>query len=113
MENMKIPEIHYFGAIMAPELAEMHSEPMPEALGPKDILVKMLICNICTNDYQTWQAKRTSKNRFPMASGHEWVGDVVAIGEDVKLFQIGTAWASAPQAAASVSCAAWVIPSSA
>ena len=89
MENMKIPEIHYFGAIMAPELAEMHSEPMPEALGPKDILVKMLICNICTNDYQTWQAKRTSKNRFPMASGHEWVGDVVAIGEDVKLFQIG------------------------
>jgi L-iditol 2-dehydrogenase len=48
----------------------------------------MLICNICTTDYQLWEARRSTRP-FPIAAGHEWSGDVVAIGEEVTLFKVG------------------------
>lgn len=86
---MEIPKIHYFGAITEAEHAEMHSEPMPEKLGSNEVLLKMLVCNICTTDYQTWQAKRSNYGSFPFAAGHEWIGEVVEVGENVKYFQIG------------------------
>lgn len=85
----EIPKEHFFGAIVGPEQAEMHSELMPEKLGPTDVLVKMLICNICTTDFQTWQAKRSNYGGFPFAAGHEWVGEVVMIGENVKFINVG------------------------
>ncbi|MDR1766392.1 MAG: zinc-binding dehydrogenase [Lachnospiraceae bacterium] len=81
-----LPKEHYFGAIMAPKVAEVHSEPLRE-MGPKDVMVKMLICNICTTDYQVFDARR---NRgFPIAAGHEWSGEVIAVGEEVTYFKEG------------------------
>lgn len=86
---MEMPKEHYFGAITAEKFAEVCHEPMPEKLGPTDVLVKMLICNICTTDYQTWQGTRSNYGTYPFAAGHEWTGEVVMVGEDVKYFQVG------------------------
>lgn len=86
---MEMPKEHYFGAITGPEFAEVCREPMPTELKPTEVLVKMLICNICTTDYQTWQAKRSNYGSFPFAAGHEWIGEVIMIGEDVKYLQVG------------------------
>lgn len=84
---MKIPETRAFAAIMEPKVAEVHTEPLGE-LGPKDVLIKMLACNICTTDYQQWDGKRNHMG-FPMAAGHEWTGDVVAVGAEVVEFAVG------------------------
>jgi L-iditol 2-dehydrogenase len=57
-------------------------------MGPNSVFVKMLICNICTTDYQQWDGKRDHMG-FPMAAGHEWSGEVLAIGEKVNYFKVG------------------------
>lgn len=50
-------------------------------MGPEDLLLKMEICNICTEDYQRWLGLREFKT--PMADGHEYIGIVAAKGKDV------------------------------
>lgn len=84
---MEIPKIRYMGAILEPHHAEMCSEPL-EPMGPTDVTIKMLACNICTTDYQQWNGLRNHMG-FPMAAGHEWCGDIVAVGEKVKGFKVG------------------------
>ncbi len=84
---MDLPKIRHMGVILEPHVAEMRFEPLPE-MGPKDLLLKMETCNICTTDYQHWDGLRNHQG-FPMAGGHEWSGVVLAKGEDANLFEIG------------------------
>ena len=46
---MELPKTRNMGVIVAPHVAEMHSEPLGE-MGPNDVAIKMLACNICTTD---------------------------------------------------------------
>ncbi len=84
---MEIPKMRKMGAIIEPRLAEMREEELGE-LGKDEVLIKMLACNICTTDYQQWLGLRNHMG-FPMAAGHEWSGDVIAVGENVKYFKVG------------------------
>lgn len=52
-------------------------------MGPDDVLVKQLVCNICTTDYGQWLGLREHQG-YPMAGGHEGSGVVEAVGSDVK-----------------------------
>lgn len=72
-----------FGVLHAPGKAEVHEGLLPP-LGPEEILLKMEVCNICTEDYQRWLGLREFKS--PMADGHEYVGRIVQKGENVKEF---------------------------
>jgi len=77
----------YFGVQTGPLQAEMRSGVLPP-LGPEDLLLKMEVCNICTEDYQRWLGLR--KFETPMADGHEYVGIVVDKGPEViDAYQIG------------------------
>ena len=62
--------------------AEVRERNLPE-MGPDDVLVKQLACNICTTDYGQWLGLREHQG-YPMAGGHEESRIVMAIGEDVK-----------------------------
>ena len=86
---MQMPKEHFFGAITSEKFAEVCSEPLPDKLGPTDVLVKMLICNICTTDYQTWLGTRNNYGTYPFAAGHEWTGEVVMVGEKVQFLKVG------------------------
>ena len=44
-------------------------------MGPDDVLVKQLVCNICTTDYGQWLGLREHQG-YPMAGGHEGSGIV-------------------------------------
>lgn len=83
---MELPKVRKFAAIMEARtdeeiggkvrnvhVAEIHEEPMPE-MGPKDVMLKMETCQICTTDYQHWLGLREHQG-FPMAGGHEWSGN--------------------------------------
>ena len=63
-------------------------EPTP---GPGDVLIKIKKTAICGTDLHiyNWDAWSRKTIKTPMVIGHEFVGEVVAIGEGVKNFQPG------------------------
>ena len=61
---------------------------MPEITDPKDAIVKVTLSTICTSDLHI------KKGFVPRANnnvilGHEFVGEVVAVGEEVKKLSVG------------------------
>ena len=68
----------------------MIDAPVPEA-GPEDVLVKINKTGICGTDLHIYQwddwAKKTVP--VPMITGHEYAGEIVAVGDDVKNLNIG------------------------
>lgn len=76
-----------FGVQLGPKKAEVHRGILPP-IKPDQLLLKMEICNICTEDYQRWLGLR--KFKTPMADGHEYVGIIVEKGKNVSAdYQIG------------------------
>jgi len=59
------------------------------ALGPKDVAIKLQYCGICHSDIhhgrQHWR-----KETFPLITGHELAGVVVAVGSSVSKFKVGS-----------------------
>lgn len=77
MEDLQ--KVH-FGVQLEPKHGEMREGFLPP-LKPDEILLKMEVCNICTEDYQRWLGLRNFES--PMADGHEYVGIIVKKGEHV------------------------------
>ncbi|MEM7443896.1 MAG: zinc-binding dehydrogenase [Pseudomonadota bacterium] len=57
--------------------------PVPE-IGADEILLKTLACGLCGGETMAWYKKSN-----PKVLGHEPIGEIVAMGEDVTGFEIG------------------------
>jgi alcohol dehydrogenase (NADP+) len=59
------------------------------ALGPKDVAIKLQYCGVCHSDihhgHEHWR-----KETFPLITGHELAGVVVAVGSSVSKFKVGS-----------------------
>lgn len=56
--------------------------------GPNDVLIEVLYCGVCHSDIH--QARNEwGGSRFPMVPGHEIVGKVVSVGNQVTNFKAG------------------------
>ncbi|MGI9463237.1 MAG: L-threonine 3-dehydrogenase, partial [Aestuariivirgaceae bacterium] len=68
----------------------MSREPVPE-IGPDDVLIKIRKTGICGTDLHIWNwddwASRTVP--VPLITGHEFAGEIVALGKDVEDLQVG------------------------
>jgi threonine 3-dehydrogenase len=67
-------------------------EQIPEpSYGPNDVMIRMKKTAICGTDMHIWHwdewAQRTIK--VPMAVGHEYAGEIVALGSEVRGLAIG------------------------
>lgn len=71
-----------FGVLTEKGKAEIHTRSLPP-VGPEDVLLKQLACNICTTDYGQWLGLREHQG-YPMAGGHEVSGIVLKTGELVE-----------------------------
>ena len=62
----------------------------PEA-GPNDLLIKIRKTAICGTDIHIYSWDEWAQNTIPvpMIVGHEYVGEVVAIGQEVRGFELG------------------------
>jgi threonine 3-dehydrogenase len=60
-------------------------------IGPRDVLVKVRATTMCGTDLHIyrWDAWAQSRIKPPMVFGHEFAGDVVAVGDDVVGIRVG------------------------
>jgi threonine 3-dehydrogenase len=68
----------------------MEDRPVPE-IGPEDVLVKVRKTGICGTDihiykWDEWAAKTVP---VPMITGHEYAGEIAAVGTDVRNLKVG------------------------
>ena len=57
----------------------------------KQVLIKLKACGICGSDVEIFEGK-SAEGRYdiaPFTPGHEWAGEIAAIGEDVTEFRVG------------------------
>jgi threonine dehydrogenase-like Zn-dependent dehydrogenase len=66
---------------------EYSSIPMPKIEKSSDAIIKVLICGICGSDLHPYHGKEQCA--FGTAFGHECVGEVIAVGSEVKGITIG------------------------
>lgn len=68
----------------------LEKQPIPE-IGKNDVLIKVMKASICGTDVHiyNWDEWAQATIRVPMIIGHEFVGRIVAMGENVKDFAIG------------------------
>ncbi len=76
----------------APESGAVVREDLPiPSVGPRDILVRVRATAICGTDQHilAWTEYAQKRVPVPMVFGHEFAGDVVAIGEKVTEVAVG------------------------
>jgi len=88
---MSIPTTMHALVKAKPEVGlEMREVPVPEP-GPNDLLIKIKKAAICGTDLHIWKwdpwAQHTLK--LPLVIGHEFMGEVVALGSHVAGFALG------------------------
>ena len=68
----------------------MTDAPVPE-IGHNDVLIKIHRTAICGTDMHIYQWDEWSQNTVPvpMITGHEYSGKIVALGEEVRGFEVG------------------------
>ena len=81
-ETMRAMRLHTPGEPLVPETV---SVPHP---GTGEVLVRVLACGVCRTDLHVVDGELT-KPKLPVIPGHEIVGRVEALGENVAGFEIG------------------------
>ena len=81
---MKTPSLWY----VAPERVEIREVELP-ALGPGDVLVQVDVCGVCTWDLFIFSGGYQEAKPYPFYFGHEGVGHVLEVGDDVKRLREG------------------------
>jgi threonine 3-dehydrogenase len=68
----------------------MEDRPVPQ-IGPEDVLVKVRKTGICGTDIHiyNWDEWARKTVPVPMVTGHEYAGEIAAIGSDVKNLKVG------------------------
>jgi L-iditol 2-dehydrogenase len=72
---------------LEPGVLELRDVPIP-SIGPGDILVRVRVALTCGTDVKTYR-RGHPKIPPPTLFGHEFAGDVVAVGAEVREFQPG------------------------
>jgi threonine 3-dehydrogenase len=70
--------------------AEVRQVPVPE-IGPHDVLIKVKVASICGTDLHIYDWDPWAQHRIkpPLIPGHEFCGNVVAIGGEVTSVSVG------------------------
>ncbi|WP_136609966.1 L-threonine 3-dehydrogenase [Sinomonas albida] len=69
---------------------ELVERPEPQA-GPADVKIRVLATGICGTDLhiQSWDATAQSMINLPLVPGHEFYGEVVEVGSEVRVVKVG------------------------
>lgn len=68
---------------------DLRYETVPDPTpGPNEVVVKVQACSICGSDLHAFHGKHP-RLTFPRILGHEFSGEIVALGKDVKNAHVG------------------------
>jgi L-iditol 2-dehydrogenase len=62
---------------------------MPAITHPDDVLIRIHACGICPSDLRAYTGARAGHRGYPFTPGHEWAGEVLAVGDAVQGFAVG------------------------
>lgn len=66
--------------------------PVPD-IGPEEVLIKVHCLGVCATDLEVYQGNMayflSGQAAYPIIPGHEWSGEIVAVGSKVKRFAPG------------------------
>jgi 2-desacetyl-2-hydroxyethyl bacteriochlorophyllide A dehydrogenase len=85
-----LPEIptEMMAAVMPrPNDLRIQRIPVP-AVGDDEVLLRVAACGVCTTDIHLYRGE-WKEATFPLIAGHEFAGEVVAVGESVKDVPLG------------------------
>ncbi len=68
--------------------AVLKDVPIPQ-LGPQEVLVKVRAIGVCHTDLMVLTGVNIVPVPFPFIGGHEWAGEVVETGSEVKFYKPG------------------------
>ena len=60
-------------------------DPKPR---PNEVLIRVKSSGVCGTDVHMWEGKN-DEGTFPFIPGHEWAGEVIEVGKDIKGFKVG------------------------
>jgi len=69
----------------APEISEL---PVPD-IGADEVLVAARSVGICHSDIELLEGRYIIPFTYPIIPGHEWAGEIVAVGDRVTEFSVG------------------------
>ena len=73
----------------APEQLRCKESPIPAPKGD-ELLIRVRACGVCGTDLHMYHGdKGAFANAFPLVMGHEFSGEVAALGPDASKFQVG------------------------
>lgn len=67
---------------------EIKDVPIPQ-ISAQEVLIKVKTCGICHSDFELISGKYIIPFGYPITPGHEWSGEVVQVGSDVKQYKPG------------------------
>jgi len=66
----------------------LQEKPTPD-IGPTDVLLRVRSVGVCGSDLHQWHATHSWRVNYPVILGHEFGGEIVAVGKEVQDFQEG------------------------
>ncbi len=72
----------------APEKPVIADVDVP-SIAPTEVLVRTRAVGICHSDYELLGGRYIIPISYPVTPGHEWAGEIVEVGRDVKGFAVG------------------------
>jgi L-iditol 2-dehydrogenase len=68
---------------------DLRLEELPDSRpANNEVLIRVRAAGICGTDVHMWEGTNT-EGTFPFIPGHEWAGEVVEVGEEVKTLSVG------------------------
>jgi 2-desacetyl-2-hydroxyethyl bacteriochlorophyllide A dehydrogenase len=83
--------------LKVPGVIEMTDIPRPDKLRSNEILLKIHRIGVCGSDVHVFHGKHPFVQKYPVIQGHEYSGEVVKIGTDVKSVKPGMKATARPQ----------------
>ncbi len=80
----------------SPGVIEHREIPKPEAPGPNEVILKIERIGICGSDIHVFQGEHPA-TPYPVVQGHEFSGEVEAVGDGVTKVKVGDKATARPQ----------------
>lgn len=86
-----LPDEMWAACLYGPGDLRVERQPTPRITHDDDVLVRIRVCGVCPSDIRPYVRPTKRKGQLPrtLIPGHEWVGEVAAIGPAVTEFTVG------------------------